>query len=166
MSIGNSILIIRARSRLAILLYSFGLPMLKLVIWLLCDDEENEELIKARKAHAQHQIDIVAMERRSTEYLSKLSAQKLDEKNAQMALPPNSFLISLLIPSKFSEDIILNMEDLFGIWASRYGNKKARRIFKIQMFGVIFHHWIKPIKKLLIAAASYFGLTSIYELFK
>ena len=63
------------------------------------------------------------------------------------------FWISLLIPHDKSDDLILGLEDAYPRWTERYGERRAKWVFRAQAFGIIASfHWSK-----IAAAAAIVG---------
>lgn len=66
------------------------------------------------------------------------------------ASPPSSALLSALLPSSISEDVIENLNEIFHVkWVARHGARTARRIWRVQAVLIIVQHWLSPIGALL-----------------
>lgn len=84
--------------------------------------------------------------------IHKLSRTLLARKalSSKDALPPSSALLSALLPTSMSEDVIENLNELFHEkWLARHGSRIARRIWRAQAAHIVLKYWLGPITALL-----------------
>ncbi|MGT2445915.1 hypothetical protein ACU4I5_26985 (plasmid) [Ensifer adhaerens] len=68
-----------------------------------------------------------------------LDAEIVDE---PMKAPPSAFCLELLVPMELTEDFIANMSEIYqSQWLPRYGEKRAKLLWRRQCLGLITRHW-------------------------
>ncbi|MGX5830334.1 hypothetical protein [Mesorhizobium sp. 43Arga] len=64
--------------------------------------------------------------------------------------PPSSFWLSAMLPADTSDEIIINMEELYlKSWLPRHGRRRANLIWHLQVAQFILWRWTWPIVSLL-----------------
>ncbi len=71
--------------------------------------------------------------------------------------PPSAMLLSYLMKSEDALDAAANLEDLYPIWAAKYGHRHAARIFRIQAGGILIGHWFSKALRLAERLMKNFG---------
>jgi hypothetical protein len=51
--------------------------------------------------------------------------------------PPSAFLLELLLPPDVASDALANLEEVFPLWCSRHGLRRARWIFRAQSWFIV-----------------------------
>lgn len=68
-----------------------------------------------------------------------LDAEIVDEPTRA---PPSAFCLELLGPMELTEDFIANMSEIYrSQWLPRYGEKRAKLLWRRQCLGLIARHW-------------------------
>jgi len=89
----------------------------------------------------------------------------LDGSSLQQS-PPSTILLSIILKSESSEDIIANLEELYGVWLERHGQWAAHLIFYFQIIMCIYEERAQTLKKLVASTAIYNGIKYLIEIFK
>lgn len=61
--------------------------------------------------------------------------------NRAAAKGRRSYVVDLLLPMSIQTDVQANLEELMPLWIAAHGEKKARRIRRVQICYVVAGHW-------------------------
>lgn len=84
---------------------------------------------------------------------TKFELRKFEAGSNERSICPTSFWLDALIDPNLAQDIQANLEDLFEIWVDRHGDRRARWIYRWQVFLTIGGHWLSKVLDLLERAA-------------
>lgn len=124
--------------------------------------EEHKKIIEERKRLSQalisanfdivlrHSIEKALQERVeiiNSSVANQFSGSKFDVSKVDgNASPPSPWILAALLPTKVSDDFIVNMEELYLTnWLPKYGRRKARFIWACQSIGMICNSWLSPL---------------------
>jgi hypothetical protein len=78
-----------------------------------------------------------------------IAAARLNERPVRRKLSARSYSLDLLLPIRVARDAQASLEEVMPIWIAEWGPKRARRIWRLQIFLIVAGHYTSPILTLL-----------------
>jgi hypothetical protein len=84
------------------------------------------------------------------EYLDDRVVIVNETRRVEQSPPPSSAILSAVLPTSISEDVIANLSEVFQVtWLRRHGERTARQIWKVQAALIVLRYWLSPILSVL-----------------